>query len=260
MMASSRPKISGVVITLNEERHIRNCLSSLAWVDEIVVVDAESKDRTVEIAKEFTDQVFTRPWQGFPSQRNYGIDKATGQWVLVLDADERITNEARQEISNWLLSPEANNYMAVLIPRRNFFFGKWIRYGGAYPDPQYRIFRKGKVRYDESTLDTPLIDGPTKLLVNPFDHFTGETVADRVRKIGLETNYKARMLLARKRKIFWSDLFFRPIINFIKFYILKQGFRDGIEGYIYSGFASFHTFIRYAKCVELIEQRSNRKK
>jgi len=104
------PKISGLVITFNEERHIRKCLQSLSWVDEIIVVDSESSDRTVDIAKEFTEQVFIRPWPGFPAQRNFGISKATGQWILILDADERITNEARQEIATLLTSPEANHY------------------------------------------------------------------------------------------------------------------------------------------------------
>jgi glycosyltransferase involved in cell wall biosynthesis len=251
------PKISGLVITLNEERHIRKCLESLSWVDEIIVVDSESRDQTVAIAKEFTELVYIRPWPGFPVQRNFGISKATGQWILVLDADERIPHEARQEILTWLESSEADDYAAALVPRKNFFFGKWIQYGGAYPDPQYRIFRKGKVRYDEATLDTPLVSGPIKNLTNPFDHLTGETVADRVRKISRETNYKARTLLERSARASWVDILFRPIVNFVKFYILKQGFRDGIEGYIQSGFASFHTFLRYAKYFEILRQRQN---
>lgn len=254
------PKISGLVITCNEERHIRECLESLSWVDEMIVVDSESSDRTIDIAKEFTELVFIQPWPGFPMQRNFGMGKATGQWILILDADERITHEARQEIVTWLTSSEANEYAAALVPRKNFFFGKWIRYGGAYPDPQYRIFRKGKVQYDEATLDTPLVNGATKLLANPFDHLTGETVADRVRKISRESHYKARMLLERKSRVSWIDVLFRPIVNFMKFYVLKQGFRDGIEGYIYSGFASLHTFLRYVRCIELIEQTPNQKK
>lgn len=248
------PKISGLVITLNEERHIRKCLESLSWVDEIIVVDSESSDRTVAIAKEFTELVFIRPWPGFPVQRNFGMSQATGQWILVLDADERIPHEARQEILTWLTSSEAYGYAAALVPRKNFFFGKWIQYGGAYPDPQYRIFRKGKARYDEATLDTPLVSGPTKLLTKPFEHLTGETVADRVRKISRETNYKARTLLERKARVSWIDMLFRPIVNFMKLFILKQGFRDGTEGYIHSGFASFHTFLRYGKYFELVRQ------
>ena len=248
------PKISGLVITLNEERHIRKCLESLSWVDEIIVVDSESSDRTVDIAKEFTELVFIRPWPGFPVQRNFGISQATGQWILVLDADERIPPEARHEILTWLKSSEADDYAAALVPRKNFFFGRWIQYGGAYPDPQYRIFRKGKVRYDAATLDTPLVSGATKLLTNPFTHLTGDTVADRVRKISRETNYKARILLERKARVSGVDMFFRPMVNFIKFYILKQGFRDGTEGYIQSGLASLHTFLRYAKYFELVRQ------
>ncbi len=254
-----QPKISAMVITFNEERFLRDCLVSLDWVNEIVVIDAESQDGTVAIAKEFTDRVFIRPWTGFPEQRNFGIEQASYQWVLVLDADERVTPESKEEITTWLLDPEAEKYAAFLVPRRNFFFGKWIRFGGAYPDPQYRIFQKEKIRYDANTLDTPHIDGPTKLLVQPFDHVTGETVKDRIRKINRETNFKARMLLTQKERISWSDLFFRPIINFLNFFLFKQGFRDGIEGFIYSGLASFHTFLRYAKCLEIMEQSPKNK-
>ncbi|MFY9270194.1 MAG: glycosyltransferase family 2 protein, partial [Candidatus Manganitrophaceae bacterium] len=138
MASRGRATISAVVITYNEEGNIRGCLESLRWVDEIVLVDSQSSDRTVSIAREFTDRIFVRifvrPWPGFPAQRNFGIAQATGEWILILDADERVTPEAQREIATWLASPESQEYAAAQVPRRNYFFGKWLRFGGAYPD------------------------------------------------------------------------------------------------------------------------------
>lgn len=255
MKPHPQPTISALIITLNEERYIRDCLSSVAWVDEIIVVDAQSTDQTITIAKEFTPHIFTRAWNGFPAQRNFGLSQTTKEWVLILDADERITREGRAEITTWLGSSEAHDYAAALIPRKNFFFGKWIRFGGAYPDPQYRLFKKGNVRYDEQSLDTPIIDGAVKHFTQPLEHLTGERVADRTRKIGRETTHKARMMLKKKERVTSLDLLVRPFINFVKCYILKQGFRDGVEGLICSGLATSHTFLRYAKRAEIDEHK-----
>ncbi len=252
MALRAKPTVSAVVITFNEEHRLRGCLESLGWVDEIVVVDAESRDRTVEIAKAFTERVFVRPWPGFPAQRNFGIAHTTGEWIVVLDADERVTADARSEISAWLRRPEADRYAAAKVPRRNFFFGRWLRFGGAYPDLQWRVFRNGKIRYDEQTLDTPVIDGPWTVLTHAFDHVTGETLADRIRKIQRETDYKARERLADKRRVSWFDLFVRPLATFFKIYVVKQGFRDGVEGLLYSVLAGFYTYVRYVKLWELV--------
>ena len=248
MVLKGRPPVSAVVITYNEEGNIQRCLESLHWVDEIVLVDSESKDKTVEIAREFTDRIFSRRWPGsFSSQRNFGMAQAKGDWVLILDADERVTPEAQKEISTWLKSLEAMSYAAAQVPRRNFFFGKWLRFGEAYPDLQWRLLKKGKVCYDEQTSDTALIDGPCKLLSEPFDHFTGDGIADRIRKSWRDADYKAKEMLVAKRNAHWSDILFRPVATFIKIYLIKQGFRDGMEGYLYSALASFYTFIRYVK-------------
>ncbi len=255
MKAHSQPTISALIITLNEERYIRACLSSVAWVDEIIVVDAESTDRTIAIAKEFTTHIFTRPWNGFPAQRNYGLSQARGDWVLIIDADERITPAGKDEMTTWLNSSEVCDYSAALVPRKNFFFGKWIRFGGSYPDPQYRLFKKGKVRYDEQSLDTPKIEGKVKRFNQPLDHLTGERVADRTRKIERETTHKAKFMLTKRERVTPLDLIFRPFVNFVKCYILKQGFRDGIEGLICSGLSGSHTFLRYAKRAEMDEQK-----
>ncbi|MBI3608035.1 MAG: glycosyltransferase family 2 protein [Nitrospirae bacterium] len=252
MVLRAKPTVSAVVITFNEEQNVGGCLESLRWVDDLVVVDSESRDGTVAVARKFTDKVFVRPWPGFAAQRNFGMAQTTGDWIVILDADERVTREAEREITRWLATPEAERVNAAQVPRRNYFFGRWLRFGGAYPDLQWRLFRNGKIRYDEHTLDTPIIDGPATVLTQPFDHFTGQTLADRIRKIQRETDYKARERLTDKRTVFWSDLLFRPLATFLKVYVVKQGFRDGIEGLLYSALAGFYTYVRYVKLWELV--------
>ena len=134
------PRLSVVVITLDEEAKLRRCLESVAWGDEVVVVDAESKDKTVQIAREFTDRVIARPWPGFAAQKNFALEQATGDWVLSLDADEEASPELRAEIAATVTDPRACDGYA--LRRRNVFFGRWIRHGGLYPDWQLRLFRR----------------------------------------------------------------------------------------------------------------------
>ena len=254
--AVMRTMVSAVVIAKNEEKNLPGCLESLRWVDELIVVDSESADRTMEIAREYTDKVFVRPWCGFPSQRNFGIGNSSGDWIVILDADERFLTQTRDEILAWLGSEEAKEYVAGYFPRRNFVFGKWLRYGGIYPDLQCRLLRKGKVTYDENSLDTPLINGPRKVFCNPVDHFTGDHVGGRVIKVIRQSQFKAQEKLSKRRRVRWRDVMFRPIMAFVKMYLLKQGYRDGIEGFIYATLSSLHTFLCYAKMWEILSQES----
>ena len=135
------PRLSVVVITLNEEERIRETLGSIAWADEIVVVDAGSEDKTVALAREFTDHVMIHPWQGFAAQKNYAIDQTTGEWVLSLDADEQVEPALRAEIIAALSAQDG--YAGYRIARRNVMWGRWIRHGRLYPDWQLRLFRRG---------------------------------------------------------------------------------------------------------------------
>ncbi len=134
--------VSAVVITKDEERNIAACLESLKWSDEIIVVDACSTDRTVDIAKGFTDRVYVRPWPGYGPQKNFAIDQAHATWILVLDADERVTDELQDEIRQVLQAGPSPELAGFEVPRRNYFYGQWIRGGGIYPDYQLRLFRR----------------------------------------------------------------------------------------------------------------------
>src|SRR5437867_167284 len=175
--------IAAVVITKNEERNITTCLESLKWVDELIVVDAESSDRTAELAKAYTPKVFLRAWSGYGPQKNFAIDQATADWILIVDADERVTEELREEIMNLLrkqpspLEGEGESPVAYRIPRRNFYYGYWIRGAGQYPDPQQRLVRRGRGLYNDLPVHEHLeVDGPIGDLRCHLNHHTHPTV------------------------------------------------------------------------------------
>lgn len=245
--------ISAVIITKNEEQNIRDCLQSVDWVDQIIVVDAESHDRTKEIAGEFTDQVYNRPWPGFGAQKNFGINQASSDWILILDADERVSHELKTEIQDLLHSWSPADPVAFEIPRRNIFYGKWVRWGGAYPDCQIRLFRKGKAKYNDVEVhENLLISGEVGALKGHFDHFTERHIVDHFRKFNLYTTLAARQKRKSIGHVYWYHLLFNPLIVFLKTYLLRRGFRDGMRGFIFAVFASMYTFVKYAKLWEIL--------
>jgi len=244
----SGPLISTVVITKNEEFNIDECLMSVNWADQIVVVDSESKDRTQELARHYTTQVFVKPWEGFGLQKNFGIMQATGDWIMILDADERVSPELAKEIQARLATWTNNDPVAFRVPRRNVFYGEWVRWGGAYPDLQIRLFQKGKAFYNHVEIHENLIvEGPIGDLEGHLEHYTERTIADHIRKNSLYITLAAREQAKSTRIVHWWDLLLNPLVVVIKKYFLKQGFRDGIRGVIFAGFASMYTFVKYAK-------------
>ncbi len=247
---SRKTRISAVVITRDEEQNIEECLESISWVDEIIVVDALSQDRTVEISRRFTDTIFLNPWPGFPAQRNFGLGRATGDWILILDADERVSPEGRQEILDRIGRADREGLVAYRIPRRNYFFGRWLRWGGAFPDVQWRLFKRGFVRYDETTLDTPVIGGASATMRVPLDHLTCRTIQEWLRKLDAETTFTVGRTMAKHRRVGWADVTLRPARTFVSTYLRKQGFRDGLHGLVYATLVSFYTFVRYVKAWE----------
>lgn len=247
-----RESIAALVITYNEEKNIEECLESVNWINEIIVIDACSTDRTVEIARQYTDKVFLNIWNGFGQQKNLGIEKTMSEWVLIVDADERVSPELRYEIEDRLSKHRNDRFAGYQIPRRNYFYGKWIRWGGSYPDYQLRLFRKDSGRYNDVAIHENLIlDGPIGYLKNHIDHITERCIADHFKKFDNYTTLAAQEKRKRKKQIKWYDIAFRPIITFIKVYISKQGYRDGLYGLIYGIFASFYTFSKYVKLWEM---------
>ena len=167
--------IASITITQNEDANIRACLDTLRWVDELIVVDAESTDRTAELAKAYTPKVFERAWPGYGPQKNFAMDQATADWILVVDADERVTDELQKEIMSALR--ETTPFVAYRIPRRNYYYGRWIRGAGQYPDPQLRLVRRGLGRYNNLPVHEHLeVDGQVGDLRGHLDHHTHPTV------------------------------------------------------------------------------------
>jgi glycosyltransferase involved in cell wall biosynthesis len=245
------PTISALVITKNEESNIGACLETLRWVDEVLIVDAESTDRTVEIASRYTQEIFIRPWSGYGPQKNFGIERAKGEWVLIVDADERIPLALREEIQAVLKAGPPKEIAGYAIPRRNFFYGRWIRGGGLYPDYQLRLFRKSAGRYDDTKLHEHLrLDGRIKRLAQPMDHHSMPTIRVHVRKMIRYTTLGAEEVLKRRTRVTALDLAARHLWTIMKTFVFRGGYRDGVHGVIVSLFAGMHTFVKYAKAWE----------
>lgn len=253
--ASGLPTVACVVITKNEEANIQDCLKSVQWVDERIVVDAESRDRTVELARDCGAKVSVRPWPGFGLQKNFGMAQVSSDWILILDADERVTEELRGEVRTCIERWRLGDPVAYRIPRKNIFYGAWVRGGGVYPDYQVRLFRRGIARYNDVAVhENLLVDGEIGTLVGHLEHYTERRIQDHFKKFGLYTTLAAQEKAKRVRTVRWIDLVFRPLVILVKTYVLKQGFRDGVRGLIVCVFASMYTFVKYAKLWDATRQ------
>ncbi len=255
--ASGLSTLACVVITKNEEANIRDCLKSVQWADELIVVDAESRDRTVDVARTSGAKVWVRPWPGFGPQKNFGMAQAVSDWILILDADERVTGELRTEIKARLGGWTAGAPVAYRIPRRNFFYGAWVRGAGVYPDYQIRLVRRGTARYNDVAVHENLVvDGAIGMLAHPLDHYTERCIQDHFKKFGLYTTLAAQEKAKGVRAVRRTDLVIRPFVVFIKTWLVKRGYRDGVRGLIVSVFASMYTFVKYAKLWHMVRQSS----
>lgn len=253
---TERPTLTAIVITLNEERNLRDCLESVRWTDQIVVVDAQSTDRTVEIARQYTDKVFVRPWPGFGPQKNFAMDQTCAEWVLVVDADERVTPPLREEILRVISAGPPTDVAGFEIPRRNFFYGRWIRGGGISPDYQLRLIRRSAGRYDEVLLHERLqLKGCILRLRSPLDHHSIPSIRDHVRKMARYTTLGALEKLKVRSRVTPLNIAGNHLVTIFKTYVLRGGFRDGVHGIIVALFAGMHTFVKYAKAWELLQQR-----
>ncbi len=247
----SRLSISTVIITKNEEGNIAECLQSVKWADEIIVVDSESTDRTQELARGYSSRVFVRPWEGYGPQKNFGILQATGEWILILDADERVSLGLAKEIQARLTTWTSGDPRAFCVPRRNVFYGEWVRWGGAYPDLQIRLFQNGQATYNDVEIHENLIvEGCIGEFEGYLEHYTEKQIIDHFKKFSHYITLAAKEKAKSTARVQWWHLLLNPLGTFLKKYCLKQGFRDGIRGIIFAGFASMYTFGKYAKLFE----------
>lgn len=249
----TRARVSVVVITLNEEERLRACLESAAWADEVVVVDAESRDKTVQIAREFTDHVFVRPWPGFAEQKNFALARASSDWLLSLDADEEVSAELREEIGHLL--DEGPACAGYRIPRRNIFWGRWVRHGGLYPDWQLRLFRGDRGRFVARAVHESVeVDGPVGRLRNPLIHRSYRDTSDFLERANRYSSLAAEDWIRRGGRARLTDLVLRPLGRFGSMYLARGGFLDGWRGFLLATLYAYYVFIRSLKVWERAER------
>jgi glycosyltransferase involved in cell wall biosynthesis len=243
-------RLSVAIVALNEEERIRACLESVAWADDIVVVDSGSSDKTVAIAREFTDRVLFHPWSGYGPQKNYAVDRCESDWVLSLDADERVSDGLREEIRSVLRDDPP--LAGFLLPRENYFQGRLIRHGGWYPDYQLRLFRRGRGRFTDVPLHESIrLDGPRARLRQPLRHESYRGVTDFVTRAQRYAELAARTLAAEGRGGSAVDLLLRPLARFTVMYVVRLGFLDGWRGLVLAALYAQYVFVRAARVREL---------
>lgn len=247
----TRPPISACIITYNEEKNIEACLESISWVNEIIVVDAMSVDSTVERCRRHTDRVYQKEWQGHVKQKNYALQFAQNEWVLCLDADERVSPELRQEIEA-CLSRESHTADGYFFPRHSYYLGKWINHGGWYPDYKLRLFKKSKGHWGgKDPHDRLELDGVSEYLKSDLLHYVYRNLSHQLQTVDSFSAITASIMQAEGERFSPIRLIIHPVFKFFGTYFIKRGFMDGLPGFIISVASSFYVFLRYAKLWEL---------
>ncbi len=252
------PKVplSVVVITKNEQKNIDECLRSVhGWADEIVVVDDESQDRTVAIARQFTDRIFRRRMDNEGRHRNWAYAQAKNEWVLSLDADEKVTEELKREIAGAL---QSSPYQAFSIPLRNYIGDYWVRYGGWYPAGKLRLFMKSRFRYEEVEVHPRVfVDGKTGHLSQDIIHKGYPDFEHFLASLNRQTTLEARKWIATNRRMSWGKALWRTLDRFPRSYLGKKGYKDGFIGFMVAFFASLYQIMSFAKYWEMLSKRKS---
>jgi glycosyltransferase involved in cell wall biosynthesis len=247
-------KISATIITFNEEENIQAACESVSWADELIVVDSESTDRTREIAAACGAQVINRAWPGFADQKQFATDQAQHDWILSIDADERVSPELRRSIEAVRKQPQ-QAAAGYLLPRRSYYQGRWIRGGGWYPDRQLRLFdrRSGGWLKRQIHESVKLRDGArVESLTGDLLHYTVKNAAEHHRMIGERyAPLAAEQMLADGRRSSALKIATAGPAAFVRSYLLKGGFRDGLAGLTIASFAAHHAFLKYVLLWEM---------
>lgn len=255
-LSNQNTSLSVIIITKNEEAAICDCINSVSWADEIIVVDASSSDKTVEISKRLGAKVSIHPdWQGFGVQKNRALDMATNDWVLSIDADERVTKELRSEIKEAILHHDTN--IAFEIPRLSSYCGQFIHHSGWRPDYVLRLFPRNHAKFsDDLVHERVLFNGKIKKLKNPMLHLSYENLDEVLDKTNRYSSAGAEMLFSRGKKSSLSKAILHGLWAFLRTYIFKLGFLDGKMGFILAVSNAETTYYRYLKLMLLHQERS----
>ncbi len=246
-------RLSVIVITKDEAGSIRPCLESVIWADEIVVVDSGSSDDTAAICREYTDKVTVTDWPGFGPQKNRALDAARGEWILSLDADERVSPELRAAIEAAMADPGAA--AAFRMPRSSSYCGRFMRHGGWWPDYVTRLFRRGRARFSDDLVHERLVvDGEVGSLSSPLLHEAFRDPEEVLQKVNAYSSAGARMMAQRGRKATLAGAVARGLWSFLRSYVLRAGFLDGREGFMLAVSNAEGTYYRYLKLMLLSDQ------
>ncbi len=234
--------LSIAIITKNEELNLQACLESITWADEIVLVDSGSTDRTLEIAKSFRARIFDIPFTNFANQKNEALSRCSGDWIFLIDADERVPENLAGEIQAISKqSPDA----VYSVHRATYFFGKPMNHGGTQNDYPIRLYPKGRIRYTQPVHEMIETDLPIKKLSASLIHHSTRDLSHYRIKLNRYIPFEIEILKQKSRHSVFSDILLRPIAQFLNLYIVRRGFLDGLTGLQYAGLSSYYTFRKY---------------
>ena len=249
MNVATRTPLSAVLITRNASAVLDACLESLSFVDEIVVVDSASTDSTVEVATRRGARVVQKEWLGFGRQKQFAVDQAKHDWVLCLDSDERVSPELAESIRKALVSPVSAVYR---MPRRNRFLGRWLSHGEGYPDWSPRLFNRLNARWSDDLVHEKVLYAVTPgTLAGDLMHDSSDDLATYLDRQNRYTTLAARQALEQGKGSGVFHLLFSPVVRFIKFYVLRLGFLDGVPGLLHISIGCMNSYMKYAKLIEL---------
>lgn len=242
--------LSVIIIALNQEANIGDCLASVRFADEIVVVDTGSTDRTVELARASGARVVVTAWQGFAGTKNFALDQARGDWVFSLDTDERVAAALKTEILAVVQADGPLN--GYRVPRKNYFGGRWIRHLGWYPDYTLRLWRRLRGRFrDREVHEEVEVEGKAGLLQTPLDHYSYRNLEEYAARQDRYARLAAREMCKQGRRPRPGELWWRPCFTFLRLYFLKKGFLEGALGLALARQGSRYNFLKYHYLQEL---------
>ncbi|GAB4367507.1 MAG: glycosyltransferase family 2 protein [Calditrichia bacterium] len=252
---NKQPSLSITIIGHNEAYHLKELLPTLKWAEEIIYVDCQSSDNSLQIAEEAGCKVFSRPnLSNLNVNKSFAMEQAGGNWIFYLDPDERITEALAEEIR--IKIADADGYRAFSLNRRNHYFGSWLRYGSQYPDVQLRLFQKDYAYFPQKHVHEKLVvDGPVGKLKADLLHYPYLNISQYLQKFDFYTSFEARYLYDQGYRpgfrLAYRYWFSRPIFRFIRRFFLKGGFRDGWPGFFAALFDALNFMVRYFKLLEL---------
>lgn len=247
-MPSAREPLSAVIIARDCAHQLGPCLDSIAFAEEVLVVDSGSSDGTPELAEARGARVIHHEWLGFGRQKQYATEQAANEWVLSIDADERVTPQLRASIEMALRAPQ---WRAYQFPRCNRFLGRYLRHGEGYPDWSLRLFDRRHARWSDDTVHERVLTlGPVGRLAGDLLHDSAQSLEDYLAKQNHYTTLAARNLIEQGSRSSAARVLLSPLVRFVKFYILRRGFLDGLPGFIHIAIGCFNSFIKYGKMLD----------